>query len=78
MDTRWADEIERSFGDGPTPPAPATYVEAQLRGIVGIEFTVTGVEGKAKLSQNRSDADRAGVAAGLAADGADPDGLVAP
>jgi len=27
MDTRWADEIERSFGDGPTPPAPATYVE---------------------------------------------------
>lgn len=27
MDTTWADEIERSFGDGPTPPAPATYVE---------------------------------------------------
>jgi hypothetical protein len=25
-DTRWADEIERSFGDGPTPPPTATYV----------------------------------------------------
>lgn len=28
MDTTWAEEIERSFGDGPTPPPPATYVEA--------------------------------------------------
>jgi hypothetical protein len=28
MDTIWADEIERSFGDGPTPPAAATYVQA--------------------------------------------------
>jgi hypothetical protein len=28
MGTSWADEIERSFGDGPTPPAPASYVEA--------------------------------------------------
>lgn len=26
VDTRWADEIERSFGSGPTPPPPATYV----------------------------------------------------
>lgn len=25
-DTRWADEIERSFGDGPTLPSTATYV----------------------------------------------------
>jgi transcriptional regulator len=45
--------------------APETYVEAQLRGIVGIEFRVTGVEGKAKLSQNRSADDRLGVVAGL-------------
>lgn len=28
MDTTWAEEIERSFGDGPTPPPPATYVES--------------------------------------------------
>jgi transcriptional regulator len=45
--------------------APATYVEGQLRGIVGIELTVTAVEGKAKLSQNRSETDREGVVAGL-------------
>lgn len=28
MDTTWAEEIERSFGDGPTPPPAATYLEA--------------------------------------------------
>jgi transcriptional regulator len=45
--------------------APEPYVEGQLRGIVGVEFTVTKVEGKAKLSQNRSLDDRTGVVAGL-------------
>jgi transcriptional regulator len=48
--------------------APKRYVEGQLRAIVGIELTVTSVEAKAKLSQNRSDADRAGVVAGLLAE----------
>jgi transcriptional regulator len=48
--------------------APERYVEGQLRAIVGIEMTVTSVEAKAKLSQNRSDADRAGVVAGLLAE----------
>jgi transcriptional regulator len=48
--------------------APERYIEGQLRGIVGIELTVTGVEAKAKLSQNRSRADRAGVLAGLRAE----------
>jgi transcriptional regulator len=41
--------------------APANYIEGQLRGIVGLEITITKVEGKAKLSQNRSDADQLGV-----------------
>lgn len=45
--------------------APAQYVEGQLRGIVGLEVHVQRVEGKAKLSQNRSEADRRGVIAGL-------------
>ncbi|WP_152360793.1 FMN-binding negative transcriptional regulator [Microlunatus speluncae] len=45
--------------------APDQFVTGQLRGIVGIEITVTSVEGKAKLSQNRSAADRAGVIDGL-------------
>jgi transcriptional regulator len=58
--------------------APADYVDKNLRPIVGVELVVASVEAKAKLSQNRSDADRAGVAAGLAAEGRDPDGLVAP
>ena len=45
--------------------APERYIDGQLAGIVGLEVTITRVEGKAKLSQNRSDADRRGVVAGL-------------
>ena len=56
--------------------APSDYVDKNLRPIVGVEILVESVEAKAKLSQNRSDEDRAGVAAGLAADGIDPAGLV--
>jgi transcriptional regulator len=58
--------------------APSDYIDKNLRPIVGVELVVESVEAKAKLSQNRSDEDRAGVAAGLAADGREPDGLVAP
>lgn len=56
--------------------APADYVTKNLRPIVGVELLVESVEAKAKLSQNRSEDDRRGVARGLAADGRDPDGLV--
>jgi transcriptional regulator len=53
-----------------TPPwavadAPADYLQQMLRAIVGVEIAVDRLEGKFKLSQNRSAADRAGVAAGL-------------
>ncbi|WP_029138453.1 FMN-binding negative transcriptional regulator [Nakamurella lactea] len=51
--------------------APPRYVDGQLRAIVGVELTVTRVEAKAKWSQNRSEADRAGVHAGYLADGDD-------
>jgi transcriptional regulator len=47
--------------------APADFVASQLRGIVGVRIAVSRFEGKRKLSQNRPEADRAGVAAGLAA-----------
>ena len=57
--------------------APDDYIDKNLRPIVGVEMVVSSVEAKAKLSQNRSDADRAGVAVGLAADGRDPSRLVA-
>jgi transcriptional regulator len=51
--------------------APEDYVAAQLRGIVGFELAITRLVGKWKVSQNRSQADRAGVTTGLRAD-ADP------
>ena len=57
--------------------APEDYVTKNLRPIVGVELLVEQVEAKAKLSQNRSDEDRTGVAEGLRADGRDPGGLVA-
>jgi transcriptional regulator len=45
--------------------APEGYIARLARGIVGIEVTIDRIEGKAKLSQNKSDADRVGVIAGL-------------
>jgi transcriptional regulator len=48
--------------------APADYLDATLRAIVGIEIEVTRVEGKFKLSQNRSAEDRTGVVLGLGSD----------
>jgi transcriptional regulator len=45
--------------------APSEYIDRQLRAVVGIELTITAIEAKRKLSQNRSDADRRGVADGL-------------
>jgi transcriptional regulator len=49
--------------------APADYLHAMLRGIVGFELAITRLDGKCKLSQNRPADDRAGVAAGLADEG---------
>ena len=47
--------------------APEDFVRAQLRGVVGFEVEIERLEGKRKLSQNRTAEDHAGVAAGLAA-----------
>jgi transcriptional regulator len=49
--------------------APPTFVDKNLKAIVGLEIAVARVEAKAKLSQNRSDDDRAGVVAGLRSEG---------
>lgn len=46
--------------------APEPYVKAQLRAIVGLRLPIARLEGKRKMSQNRTPEDRAGVAAGLA------------
>jgi transcriptional regulator len=44
--------------------APRPYVEGQLRAIVGVEVVIDRVEGKWKLSQNRSMEDMAGAIEG--------------
>lgn len=49
--------------------APERYISGQLRAIVGLELVITRIEAKAKLSQNRPDADIDGVVAGLSAQG---------
>jgi transcriptional regulator len=51
--------------------APASYIDAMLRAIVGFEINVTGLEGKFKGSQNRSVEDRANVARSLQAAGSE-------
>jgi transcriptional regulator len=45
--------------------APDDYIAAQLKGIVGVILHVSRLEGKRKLSQNRSAADQDGVTTGL-------------
>jgi transcriptional regulator len=45
--------------------APANFVDALARGIVGFKLTISRLEAKMKMSQNREDRDRAGVVQGL-------------
>ena len=45
--------------------APAPFVTAQLKGIVGVEIEITRIEGKWKMSQNRPPADIDGGVRGL-------------
>ena len=47
------------------------YIDGMLKAIVGIEVTVTRMEGKAKLSQNREPLDRLNAADTLMAKGAE-------
>jgi transcriptional regulator len=57
--------------------APEEFIQSQLKGIVGLRLPVSRIEGKRKMSQNRSEADRAGVAEGLAASERESDHMVA-
>lgn len=61
---------KRHEGSRATPwavaDAPEAFVRSQLRGIVGLRMPIMRLEGKRKMSQNRTPEDRAGVAAGLA------------
>ncbi|MEC9347522.1 MAG: FMN-binding negative transcriptional regulator [Pseudomonadota bacterium] len=66
----------RYEGDGPWRygDLPERYRAGMQKGIIAFRMTITRLEGKAKLSQNRNDADLAGAADGLEATGT-PDGI---
>jgi len=49
--------------------APADFIDGMLNGIVGFALPIKRLEGKWKMSQNRPAEDRAGVIAGLTAEG---------
>jgi transcriptional regulator len=70
---RFVEALAAKFERGVAAPWVPDYDRRLLGGIVGIEIRVRAIEGKVKLSQNRSPADRAGVVAHLRASGTDND-----
>lgn len=64
---------ERHEGARPHPwhvsDAPPDYIDVMLKGIVGVELSITGIDEKWKASQNRSAPDQTGVTEGLRKDG---------
>ncbi len=57
--------------------APPDYIETMLKGIVGFRLTLTRLEGKWKLSQNRTPTDMAGVQDALTAAGGEDQRILA-
>ena len=49
--------------------APEPFIARQLKAIIGVEIPILNIEGKWKVSQNRSAADRQGVEEGLQREG---------
>jgi transcriptional regulator len=49
--------------------APPAFTQSQLKGIVALRMPIDRLQGKWKMSQNRTTPDRTGVVAGLEADG---------
>ena len=74
---RHVEALAAKFEQGRAAPWVPNYDRRRLAGIVGIEIRVRAIEGKFKLSQNRSAADRAGVVARLRASGTDNDAALA-
>lgn len=73
---RQLDDLTASQENRRVPPwavgdAPEPFIASQMKGIVGVEIPVARIEGKWKVSQNRPEADRAGVIAGLTAESDD-------
>ena len=65
-----AELTERHESPRPQPwaldDAPRDYLDGMLRAVVGFALPISRLEGKWKLGQNRSEADRQGVREGLA------------
>lgn len=49
--------------------APEPFIAGQIKSIIGVEIPISTIEGKWKVSQNRSVADREGVEEGLRREG---------
>ena len=49
--------------------APEPFISGQIKSIIGVEILISTIEGKWKVSQNRSTADRQGVEEGLRGEG---------
>ena len=74
---RHVEALAGKFERGRAAPWTPSFDLKRLTGIVGIEIAVAKVEGKFKLSQNRSAADRAAVIAALEASGSAEDAALA-
>lgn len=57
--------------------APSDFIEQIAKGVVGLELSISRLEGKWKLSQNQVPADRAGVIGGLRSQGTQPASRIA-
>lgn len=76
--TRLTDLHEQSRKDRwAVADAPADFIKAQLKGIVGLRMPITRLDGKRKMSQNRNPADCAGVIDGLSKSDRPEDRVVA-
>jgi transcriptional regulator len=60
-----------------TSDAPQSFLAALARGIVGLRLTISRLEAKRKMSQNRPESDRAGVVHGLSQRAQGEDGEIA-
>jgi transcriptional regulator len=74
---RHVEGLAAKYERGRAAPWIPDYDVRRLAGIVGIEIRIAKLEGKLKLSQNRSAADRAGVIAQLQETGRDEDAELA-
>lgn len=69
--TDLTDHNEPRVGDPERPErwavsdAPSNFIDAQLKAVVGVRLSITSIEAKRKLSQNKAAADRAGIIDGL-------------